>query len=807
MTIRTKSGLPVNRKRLRDKSEDGIALILTLAILVMVTLLVVAFAISMRVENTASKNFNDLLKARQLAQAGVDQAVATIHQATTRGGSIPAGTILSYVTFPGVIYDYTGALPAVPMPLYSVNAAAPVSLNTVNLNTGFWITQANGELAAGGASNAQFNVGWLYVAQDGTVGPSTLVNHGAIIGRYAFWTDDEASKINLNTAGAGPYPPLLTPDYGISSNQYVDLTMLLPGLNAFVGGIEATQALTGFTTIEEVKRADPSDSDYTANQFELTTYSNDANYPNYVDDLDSFGVPRRVLSEMTNATAIAIDPLDFNNAPMTNINAIARLSDATTLGKIYTGTFDTKYTSVGLTQIVANIVGYQIVDLTTQWPPEDPTAVIPAPPAYLGVAKTANISEIQIRYDFLQTAPTTYQVTRQVKVELFNMYDAPFTTKAGDYVVVSNLPPISIVGGLPNAATISVSAGSIPSGASSQFATVFTSTNDVATFVNPLGQVTLPAQQITATYVRSYAAGLHRLNFAAAQLPVNIVTLPSALPAYQDCEVIGDPALNNLNSPTEWATHKDGDGARLGMCAFPPVGADTSKCVIRGGPMQSVGELGYIHLPGVLFGYLTLQPGGNGGPGQIPDWAMLDLFTVGNAVVPNVAAGRININSFINPGATGPTTPRLVPLKALLNSASSIFSPTTVGQLAQQIYNDTRAAADTYGMNEPGTLNPIFDTIGEICEATGVADTGANAAAKEATIRRIANLITVRSSTFTVWVMAQTIKQPPINSTPGTYNPAFDTITGEVRVQAVVERYENPPGSAPKFRIRYLRYL
>ncbi len=63
-------------------SERGIALILTLAILVMVTLLVVAFAISMRVENTASKNFNDLIKARQIAQAGVDQAVAILGAAT-----------------------------------------------------------------------------------------------------------------------------------------------------------------------------------------------------------------------------------------------------------------------------------------------------------------------------------------------------------------------------------------------------------------------------------------------------------------------------------------------------------------------------------------------------------------------------------------------------------------------------------------------------------------------------------------------------------------------------------------------------
>src|SRR5437762_7411887 len=84
--------------RLRS-NERGIALILTLSILVLVTLLVIAFAVSMRVENTASKNFNDLIKARQLAQAAVDQAVATIRDATP-----VISPSMTYATAPGAIY-------------------------------------------------------------------------------------------------------------------------------------------------------------------------------------------------------------------------------------------------------------------------------------------------------------------------------------------------------------------------------------------------------------------------------------------------------------------------------------------------------------------------------------------------------------------------------------------------------------------------------------------------------------------------------------------------------------------------------
>jgi type II secretory pathway component PulK len=89
----------VSNKRLH--TERGVALILTLAIIALVTLMVIAFAVSMRVENTASKNSNDLAKTRELAKGAIDQAVARIRQTTTRGA-----TIANYVTFPGVVYDF-----------------------------------------------------------------------------------------------------------------------------------------------------------------------------------------------------------------------------------------------------------------------------------------------------------------------------------------------------------------------------------------------------------------------------------------------------------------------------------------------------------------------------------------------------------------------------------------------------------------------------------------------------------------------------------------------------------------------------
>ena len=49
-------------------------------------------------------------------------------------------------------------------------------------------------------------VRWLYVLRDGTIGPASLGNDAnPIVGRTAFWTDDETCKLNINTASEGTF--------------------------------------------------------------------------------------------------------------------------------------------------------------------------------------------------------------------------------------------------------------------------------------------------------------------------------------------------------------------------------------------------------------------------------------------------------------------------------------------------------------------------------------------------------------------------------------------------------------------------
>jgi hypothetical protein len=780
---------------------------MTLGILAIVTLLVIAFATSMRVENMASKNFNDAIKARELAQAAVDQAVATIRQSTQLRTNSPA--VSTYVTFPGyAMTNHNGVVG--PIALYS----APLSVDIVNMNDGFWITGQN-PVEYPPPTAPQMNVGWIYVDENGNVGPTTPLSTPAVplVGRFAFWVDDEASKININTAWTrGPANPVTLDPFSTANAAYgapneVDLSALLPGLNAFVGVIQGRQTLPpGFTTIEEVKLVDTSvppipDSNFNTNRFYLTTYSDDAYFPGYTADLDVFDRPRRVLSSLTNTP-------DIDGSAD---GAYTRLADPL-LAKVFSpsvgapvGSFATKYGANGLKQIIANIIAYQI-DPTTTAPPDDAANT---PPNYLGLARTPYINEAQVRYDTaLDPATGNTNVTQIVSVELFYMYNGTYAP-APDTVTI---PSVAAVAGLPAGPFVfNIPAAPAFSSGSIYYYSITNGPVQATTWPQPI-----PAQTIDITYGRLYGGVPKRLDFARVPLPPGADLNAFPMSSIQGAEA-NDPAVNDngVTTPSEWTPYTSAGTLGVQNNAYNPPADPTllpkalpSKAVMRIGPMNSIGELGFIHTPN-SWQYLTLQPGGGATPGdgQIPDWAILDFFAVGAPYAgPTPTRGRININSSV-PLLPIATT-RLIPLEALLNT---LVLPATLPTVAADIYHDNNTVrTDKYGMQAPP--DGVFDTIGEICEVLSLANGATTQAGKEATIRRIANLITVRSNTFTVWVIAQSIKEPNLASgqTFGTFQPGVDIITGEVRAQAVVERYEDPPppsATAVKFRTKYFRYI
>jgi len=67
-----------NTKFIRRRNEDGIALILTLAILVIATILVVGFVASMRTERQAAASIANNMNAALIAQAAIDHATSIL---------------------------------------------------------------------------------------------------------------------------------------------------------------------------------------------------------------------------------------------------------------------------------------------------------------------------------------------------------------------------------------------------------------------------------------------------------------------------------------------------------------------------------------------------------------------------------------------------------------------------------------------------------------------------------------------------------------------------------------------------------
>lgn len=245
-------------RNIRGRSS-GYALVTVLTIIVLVVGISVAFLLKATTERSAASSYAASMKARQFAETAVSVVQAQINDAATQGSQVAwasqPGMIRTFGTDGNLLDAYklysasdmitdqvslTSDLPPANWrnhPSMWVDLNAPVSVNNVRhfpildptvmepigsidgLNDnapgatrGFALNSPPGETAN---QPAPMPVRWLYVLQDGalvaptgsdatpTIPDATPSN--PVVGRVAFWTDDESSKVNINTAGAGTY--------------------------------------------------------------------------------------------------------------------------------------------------------------------------------------------------------------------------------------------------------------------------------------------------------------------------------------------------------------------------------------------------------------------------------------------------------------------------------------------------------------------------------------------------------------------------------------------------------------------------
>jgi hypothetical protein len=140
---------------------------------------------------------------------------------------------------------------------------------------------------------------------------------------------------------------------------------------------------------------------------------------------------------------------------------------------------------------------------------------------------------------------------------------------------------------------------------------------------------------------------------------------------------------------------------------------------------------------------LNFQPAGL--TGSAPDWMLWNYFYVPfDRSVENNTDGKMNINAELIPFGIR----RTKPLEALIGNRPG--GATVAANIAQRT-----------GSPALGNASDMYIYPGQICNVSGVADTGSDKFTKEALVRDLADLVTTQSSDFRVFVVAQALKQLP----------------------------------------------
>ena len=228
-------------------TSDGFALVVVLCFLVLLVVLAIGFLSRAATERQAASGYHASVVTRELADTAVNLVQGQINMATSRGADV------AWISQPGMVRTFSangnllnayklysgpdmvassvgitgGKSPDEPPSTWTDSPAVWVDLNAP-VETGgqknFPVLDASAGAdgfaitSAPGGTTYQpvpMPLRWLYVLRDGSlVSPSGSGSQAAvagetgtnpIIGRVAFWTDDESCKVNINTASEGTF--------------------------------------------------------------------------------------------------------------------------------------------------------------------------------------------------------------------------------------------------------------------------------------------------------------------------------------------------------------------------------------------------------------------------------------------------------------------------------------------------------------------------------------------------------------------------------------------------------------------------
>ena len=333
-------------KRSLQTPRRGAAVILVLLLVVLLTVLVVTYSSVVLNETRMSSQSEGSHRVESYTRLALDDAMGSIRTALAPFDA-PFGTTTPPTRFwalaPGRILHYPLARSATPRPApvetFDLHSGAPFDENKDPLDAAL-VVDLNAPTASGHRpiddslpANQKMAVRWKPILAD----PSnpTAGENNRLVGRYAFWIDDEGAKININTAD-GRHKYDFAKSDGPGSVTEVDLGILddpAPLSTQERDAIAERVRSGGFTAAGEIQQIPGVPAEFhTRNQFLLTTYSRSPEF-------NLFNEPRLQLVPTnlkdTQGNANSTDANDIFGSLWTVRNITANLLSLAPLRSVY----------------------------------------------------------------------------------------------------------------------------------------------------------------------------------------------------------------------------------------------------------------------------------------------------------------------------------------------------------------------------------------------------------------------------------------------------------------------------------------
>lgn len=792
---------------------QGSALIIALIMVVMLSILLIGFSTRARLEQATATAHSDAAEAGSFAEMGLGVAAAKIASATESGRF--------WASAPGRIFTMPRA-PAgwgTPSVIELSSGMSADASNSANLNP-------PSLLHSGGVIHRDetlpMRLRWIYVRKDGSqeLGDSVPAYNAnnPLAGRYAFWVDDNSSRINLNTAAARNGNPAAP-----GHPSQVDLRALTDTTSAEVEKLKEFRSTKHLlNSVGEATKADPAlESWISQASLSFTNF-------NHSTERNVFDEPRILLTtkaslangqEFFDVTTIAdADPGLFANLSPDKVAALFtrlyELLDRTDRPFMEGKSFVQKYGENQAAQMVIDLIDYvRAADSPI-------VAVEPIRGTFSPATKSFTLNAGAI--DFMANGRKPYITQIAVRVDKISSTGWKF-----DYAIEVFLPrwegggaldltDLRLYIGLWGGGTkqVDIAESMLQGGRMLQaggYGTILYSFT-VYGQTGPPNPMPIHIALFSKTTTQRFdivALGNDRIMYKYEDPPpVSVFKAQSV--------AVDDPFVNKrreswIVGPSDFgrAANVPSRASTIGAVAggTPAQDADVygniASAGIRvpapGAGVQSIGEIGAIHtggkgIPETPWRTIRLQPS----PSDLPDWLLLDDFAAPwksseegreKAVLrphESTKGGTMNLNARLHPFDGGSNEiERSLPLRALLLNAregGGVVDANRAETLAKSILAQTPATTPYSGrffLPEISGIEGFYLFPGQMAEISEVAARGEES---EVLVSEIVPLLTTRSNVFSVYAIGQSLRQ----QSDGTVR-----VLGERYTLTVLERAEH----------------